>query len=67
MGNDTERVLTVTRKAIEAFGSEDQARSWLTQPCRAVRGAVPLQLLDTDPGAEAVTDELGRVDFGELY
>ncbi len=61
------RVARVTRVAIDAFGSEEQARSWLTQPCRALRGAVPLQRLDTDPGAEAVTDELGRIEFGELY
>lgn len=34
---------------------------------RKERGAVPLQRLDTDPGAESVTDELGRIEFGELY
>jgi putative toxin-antitoxin system antitoxin component (TIGR02293 family) len=61
------RIARVTRVAIDAFGDEMAARGWLTQPSRALGGAVPLELLDTDPGAEAVTDELGRIEFGELY
>ena len=61
------RVARVTQRAVEAFGDEGQARAWLQRPNRALRGALPLELLGTDAGAEAVTDELGRIEYGDLY
>jgi hypothetical protein len=36
-------------------------------PSRALRGEIPLALLGTDAGAELVADELGRIEFGDLY
>lgn len=61
------RVARVTRRAVEAFGDETQAREWLQRPNRALRGAKPLELLRTDGGAELVCDELGRIEYGDLY
>lgn len=61
------RVARVTRQAVDAFGDADQAREWLGRPNRALGAVAPLDLLGTDAGAERVTDELGRVEYGELY
>ena len=61
------RVARVTRRAVDAFGDEDQAREWLQRPNRALRGALPLELLGTDAGSELVSDELGRIEYGDLY
>jgi putative toxin-antitoxin system antitoxin component (TIGR02293 family) len=61
------RVARVTQRAVDAFGDEDQARAWLQRPNRALRGALPLELLGTDAGAELVSDELGRIEYGDLY
>jgi putative toxin-antitoxin system antitoxin component (TIGR02293 family) len=61
------RVARVTRRAVEAFGDEAQALEWLRRPNRTLRGALPLDLLGTDSGAELVTDELGRIEYGDLY
>jgi putative toxin-antitoxin system antitoxin component (TIGR02293 family) len=61
------RVARVTQRAVDAFGDEDQAREWLQRANRALRGALPLELLGTDAGAELVSDELGRIEYGELY
>jgi putative toxin-antitoxin system antitoxin component (TIGR02293 family) len=61
------RVARVTHRAVEAFGNEEQAREWLQRPNRALQGALPLELLGTDAGAELVTDELGRIEYGDLY
>ena len=61
------RVARVTQRAIEAFGDPERATAWLARPNRALRGLPPLDLLGTDAGAELVTDELGRVESGDLY
>ena len=61
------RVARITRRAIEAFGDEGQAKEWLRRENRMLQGRAPIEWLGTDAGAEAVTDELGRIEFGELY
>jgi len=61
------RLARVTRRAIDALGDEARARGWLMRPNRALGGRPPLELLGTDGGAELVSDELGRIEFGELY
>lgn len=47
-----------------ALGSHAKARQWLRRPNRALDGAVPLHLLDTDIGATQVDDVLGRLEHG---
>jgi putative toxin-antitoxin system antitoxin component (TIGR02293 family) len=61
------RVARVTDRAVDAFGDAEQAKAWLRTPNRALQGAAPFDLLGTDSGAELVTDELGRIEFGDLY
>ena len=64
---ESERVFRAARAITEAqrvFGDRDKARRWLMAPSRALGGALPVSLLDTDVGASAVFDELGRIDFG---
>ena len=61
------RVARVTQRAVDAIGDENQAREWLRRTNRALQGAIPLELLGTDAGAERVADELGRIEYGDLY
>jgi putative toxin-antitoxin system antitoxin component (TIGR02293 family) len=61
------RVARVTQRAVDAIGDENQAREWLRRTNRALQGAIPLKLLGTDAGAERVADELGRIEYGDLY
>lgn len=61
------RIARVTQRAIEAFGDKAQAREWIKRSNRALQGFAPLGLLGTDPGAALVTDELGRIEHGDLY
>jgi putative toxin-antitoxin system antitoxin component (TIGR02293 family) len=61
------RIARVAQRAIEAFGNKAQAREWLKRPNRALKGFAPLGLLATDAGAMLVTDELGRIEYGDLY
>lgn len=64
---ETERLVRLARvlaQATEVLGSVEKARRWLQKPSRALGGEVPIKMLDTDVGATAVTQELGRVDYG---
>jgi putative toxin-antitoxin system antitoxin component (TIGR02293 family) len=57
------RLVRVAARAIDLLGS-DRAQRWLRSPIRALGGAAPLSLLDTDLGGEAVLDLLERVSEG---
>jgi putative toxin-antitoxin system antitoxin component (TIGR02293 family) len=61
------RIARVSQRAIDSLGDENRAREWLKRPNRALQDAAPLDLLSTDAGSELVTDELGRIEYGDLY
>lgn len=61
------RIARVSQRAIDSLGDENRAREWLKRPNRALQDASPLDLLSTDAGSELVTDELGRIEYGDLY
>jgi putative toxin-antitoxin system antitoxin component (TIGR02293 family) len=66
---ESERVVRLARVFAEAkhvLGDEAKARRWLQKPNRALGGETPLHLLDTDIGASAVFEELGRIEHGVI-
>lgn len=60
----TVRLARVYATAVELIGSESNAVAWLRTPNRALGGQRPLDQLDTDLGARAVEDVLGRIAYG---
>jgi putative toxin-antitoxin system antitoxin component (TIGR02293 family) len=60
----TVRLARVYAHAVEMIGSEEKAVEWLRTPNRALAGERPLDQLDTDVGARAVEDILGRIAYG---
>jgi putative toxin-antitoxin system antitoxin component (TIGR02293 family) len=60
----TVRLAQVFATAAETLGSEEKAAAWLKTPNRALRGGLPLDQLDTDPGVREVEDVLGRISYG---
>ena len=60
----TVRIARVYTHAMEMIGDENKAIEWLGTPNRALGGARPLDQLDTDLGARAVEDILGRIAYG---
>ncbi|HEY7615977.1 MAG TPA: antitoxin Xre/MbcA/ParS toxin-binding domain-containing protein [Terriglobales bacterium] len=60
----TVRLARVYANAVEMIGNEDKAVEWLRTPNRALGGERPLDQLDTDLGARAVEDVLGRIAYG---
>lgn len=60
----TVRLARVFANAVEMIGDEGKAIEWLRTPNRALGGERPLDQLDTDLGARAVEDILGRIAYG---
>jgi putative toxin-antitoxin system antitoxin component (TIGR02293 family) len=60
------RVARILEEATRVFGSEPKAARWLNARSPALYACTPLSLLDSDAGAQAVSDELGRIEFGDF-
>jgi len=58
------RVARVFGLASEVLGSEDNARQWANDQIPALGGRRPLELLDTDVGAQEVTNLLQCLKWG---
>jgi len=58
------RIARLIARAEEALGDENRAQRWMLQPNRALGRSRPLMLLDTDAGARAVEQVLGRIEGG---
>ena len=58
------RVARVMALAEETLQSKEKAAIWLRRSNRALRAARPLDLLETDGGAQVVEAILGRVSHG---
>ena len=66
---ESERLLRLVRVAAAAtnvLGSRDKAVRWLQKSNRELGGEVPVDLLDTDVGFQAVMDVLQRVEHGVI-
>ncbi len=65
--DEAEKSLRVTRvfvAAIEVLGSEEEARQWLGEAVMALGGKRPVDLLDTDVGAQEVGNLLNCIKWG---
>jgi len=58
------RLARIVALARQSIGDEAAATRWLRRPNRALGGMVPLDLIDTELGARAVENALGRIAFG---
>ncbi|SEG59808.1 putative toxin-antitoxin system antitoxin component, TIGR02293 family [Bryocella elongata] len=60
----TMRVARVFARAEDVLGASEKAARWMQSPVLALADHTPLELLDTDLGAQWVTDVLGRIEWG---
>src|SRR5574340_657482 len=58
------RISALTQRAIEVFGDEDKARTWMTRPNLTLGQNAPLELMDTEVGAQAVRRILTAIETG---
>jgi putative toxin-antitoxin system antitoxin component (TIGR02293 family) len=65
--DESERVLRLAQvydMAVEVFGGQKKAESWLKKPARGLGGKIPLEYADTNLGAQEVITLLGRIEHG---
>ena len=58
------RLARIIALAKRYLGDDETATRWLRRPNRALGGSTPLQLIDTELGARAVENVLGRIAYG---
>lgn len=58
------RLARIVALAKSSLGSRDAATRWLKRANRALGGHAPLAVIDTEIGARAVENVLGRIAFG---
>jgi putative toxin-antitoxin system antitoxin component (TIGR02293 family) len=58
------RLAELLAKAMEVFGSRDDAERWMANPAMGLDGQRPIDLMQTIQGAEIVEDFLGRLEHG---
>lgn len=51
-------------KAIDVFGSQEEAERWMDEPAIGLEGYKPIQLLSTPAGVEVVETFLDRLSYG---
>ncbi|QJD80020.1 type II RES/Xre toxin-antitoxin system antitoxin [Spirosoma rhododendri] len=66
---DSEKVLKImalfqTGEAV--FGTADAFRRWMDKPAYGLGNQVPFDLLHTSGGIDLVTDEVVRIEYGDL-
>lgn len=65
--DESERLLRIARlfdRTADVLGGSDKARLWLLSPKKALDNLTPLEYAVTEPGAQEVSDLLGRIEHG---
>jgi len=58
------RLARIIALAKSSIGDDERAIEWLKRPNRALGGKAPLEVVDTELGARAVENVLGRIAYG---
>jgi putative toxin-antitoxin system antitoxin component (TIGR02293 family) len=68
---ESDRLVTAARviaKVLELFhGDAQAARTWLTEPAVAFRGATPIDVARSETGAREVENLIGRIQYGVFW
>lgn len=57
-------VMQTYSRAVQVFGSEETAHTWLKTPLQVLNGKTPLQAVSNRFDAELVMNILGRIEYG---
>jgi len=60
------RIARIFALAVSVLESEEVARKWLHRAQRGLGGRVPIQVIQTEAGAQEVEDLLEKIEFGVL-
>lgn len=65
-GEHLVRIITLYEKGYEVFGAVSSFNSWMHKPAFGLGGQVPFELIQTPGGTELVTEEVIRIEYGDL-
>jgi putative toxin-antitoxin system antitoxin component (TIGR02293 family) len=60
------RLFSLYRKGADVFGSLNAFIEWLSRPAYGLGNQVPQTLMDTITGLDLITEELVRIEYGDL-
>ena len=60
------KIFSLYQKGVTVFGTVDEFNSWLAVPAFGLGKTVPKDLLDTITGIDLVSEELSRIEYGDL-
>lgn len=60
------RIARIFALAVSVLESEEMARNWLHRAQRGLGGRVPIQVIQTEAGAQEVEDLLEKIEYGVL-
>lgn len=60
------RIARIFALAVSVLENEEMARKWLHRGQRGLGGRVPIQVIQTEAGAQEVEDLLERIEYGVL-
>ncbi len=58
------RLARIVDRAIELIGDRNKALAWIRTPNAYLGGETPVRMLDTEVGADAVTESLSVIAYG---
>ena len=64
-GNAIARFVRITEEANRIFGDTEFARTWLNLPNPVLKGRIPIELAETDSGAQEVQGALLNFAYGD--
>lgn len=59
-------IMNLVEKGVEIFGSKDKFRAWINIQNIALGGNKPIDLFDNFFGITMVSDELTKIEYGDL-
>lgn len=60
------KISALYHKGALVLGSLQNFREWMSKPSFGLTGLVPITLLTTASGIDLISEELGRIEFGDL-
>jgi len=60
------KFFSLYNKGQSVFGSIDEFNKWLAEPSFGLGNTIPQDLLDTITGIQLVSEELTRIEYGDL-
>ena len=60
------KLFSLYDKGITVFGDAEEFNNWMSEPAFGLGGQVPVDLLETITGIDLITEELTRIEYGDL-